>query len=138
MKLSKFGIFAGLLFCLLLEQCCTTQDGIKEKNDIQNVRIKKTLPNGMVELSCTIIKTFEQGGREYCTAKIFKVHGYGNSVRALAEDSIYEFEIDKKLLKEHNFNSYIEKTIRCKLINLPGAMKQSISNKLKIVSINNS
>jgi hypothetical protein len=136
MKLSKLGIFASLLLCFFFAQSCTTRDGIKENNNSRNV--KEPLPNGMVDLSFSIIKVIERNGIEYCSAKIIKVFGYGNSVRALAEESIYEFEIDDKLIKEYDFKSNIGNTIRCKLINLPGAMKQNFTNKLKIVSINNS
>jgi hypothetical protein len=66
MKLSKLGIFAELLLCLFLEQSCTTQDGIKENNNSRNVT--KLLPNGMVDLSFSIIKVIKRSGIEYCYA----------------------------------------------------------------------
>ncbi len=140
LKFRKIFVVICILFFYLLQNC-SSQDSIKENRIKENMpnRISKQLPNGMVELSCKIIKLYDKDGKKYCSAKVSKVHGYGSSVKALSEKMVYEFEIADNIVKTHNLSSYFNKDMRCKLINSPAAqaMGQVPSNRLKIVSITN-
>ncbi len=138
MKSLKFRKIVVFVLFFYLLQSCASQESIKENSVKENMpnRISKTLPNGMVELSCKIIQLYDKEGKSFCSVKISKIHGYGNSVKALAEETFYEFEIAENIIKTHDISSYLNKDIRCKLIKSPAARGQVPSNKLKIVSIN--
>lgn len=125
------------VFLILLIWGCSTQKKIEENQDTTVIMNKKGLPVGAVDLSCEIIEIFERGDKSYCTAKITKVHEYGNSVKALAEGSEYEFEIDENLLNNIDQSSILDKDIRCRLIKLPGGLERNAPDKLKIVNIMN-
>ena len=134
---SKLPKICCSVFFILLIWGCSTQKKIEENHDNAVIMNKKGLPVGSVDLSCEIIEIFEIGDKSYCTAKVTKIHEYGNSVKALAEGSEYEFEIDINLLNNIDQSSILDKDIRCRLIKLPGGLERNAPDKLKIVNIMN-
>lgn len=134
----KKSFFIGLLILNILITYCSSQKKIEESNTIKNnVVLKKPLPVGMVDLNCIVNEFIEKKEKLLCNALIIKIHGYGNSVRALSENQVYEFEIDKNLIGNFEQTSIIGKVIRCRLIKGLGGMERISLDKLKIVSIEN-
>lgn len=134
MKSQIIKFLAIIVFSVLLQQCCTSQEGIKEKNNVPVMKTKKQLQRGMVDITYLIKEVFEKENINYCLAKIIKVNGYGGGVKQLAEESEYEFEITKNLIEE--IRSKKGETIRSKISSLPEGIGQNRSVHFKIVSVN--
>ncbi len=139
MKFQKIKVFTLILFSLLLQQCCTSQDGVKEgrneeKKITEHFEIEKPLPRGVIDLNGKIIKVFKKEKKTYCLTKIKKINGYGGSVRPLAINSEYEFEIESKLIE--TVKSNVGNTTNFHILSLPSGIGQKKLNIYKIISIN--
>lgn len=134
MKTKRIKIFALIFFSVLLQQCCTSNEGIKEKKKLENVKIEKQLQRGIVDLTYSLKKVLEKENKNYCLVKVIKIHGYGSGVKHLAENTEYEFEIDRNLLED--IKSKVGMVVRSKIISLPSGVGQNNKYQFKIISLN--
>jgi hypothetical protein len=89
----------------------------------------------MVDATILINGIYDRGDKIFTSAEIIHVHEYGQSVRALSENLIYEFEFNYDLFEGINSEELIGKNLRCRLLKLPGSMDRNAPDKFKIVSI---
>jgi len=135
--MNKFKLLLMFIFLssLLLQQCCTSQEGIKDNNMKAKMKSIESLPYGMASLSMKILEVDESQSRLYCTATVETVHGYGNGVRPISKDTNYKFEFDSKLLD--NVKSAIGKSVRGKVIQQTGGINAEPKISYKLISIYN-
>ena len=127
--------FTFPLFLVLLIVSCSTPKKIEDASKKDNtLEMKKSLPVGMVELSCKFLKIFTKDNVEYCSAEVVEVYGYGSSVKAIAEEVQYDFIIDDDLKNSIDLNELVGELVKCRLITVPGGLQLPQKQQLKIIS----
>ena len=135
MKMFSTGPIYLAFFLIILVGCSTSQKNEESELDDKKLELKKSLPSGMVDATILINRIYDKEDKTFSSAEIVHVHEYGQSVRALSENVIYEFEINSDVLKEINSEELFGKELRCRLLKLPGTMDRNAPDKFKVVSI---
>ena len=92
--------FCVTTFIVIVLTSCSTHKKIDDSNSNQNnIVLTKSLPVGIVDLTCETQKIEIVDGKSFCLSKIIEIHGYGNSVKALSEGMEYKFEVSNNLLE---------------------------------------
>lgn len=109
------------IFIFSFTQCCTTKNEIKqeEKTVLNKDQFAPTpQPYGSAKVSCTVLNVFEKEGKNYITARIDTVHGYGVGAKPIGTGSEFDIEINKNLSNEseNSFNELYKLNSRHKLL----------------------
>jgi hypothetical protein len=133
--INYFKKFTLILFALSIQQCCTNKETVLEKQDTMQMNHLNKISHGTAELSFKFYEIKEINGSYKILGVVEKVHGYGSTMRPLAEGNNYEFDFDNTMLDK--VKEKIGNSVKIRISSPPQIMGSSELKNYKILSIEN-